>query len=201
MLGILGSGLYSRSELTNIRNKYQYAFVWNLLCCSAAPLLSSGAALSSGSAEQHIAFASPTLIGISGRGCCRQEITLHKWWSVHDGVVPLCRSWTVLKMTLVWSMMRRGINGFGVVARADIRQHHRRRSIADKFDNQAFDNYKQENGGSIFDVSLSVASLITLSVSVSVCHFGSFCARLVICYPQNATSNSLGPYFQRSFSD
>ena len=36
--------------------------------CSASPLLSSGAALSSGSAEQHTAFASPTVIGISGRG-------------------------------------------------------------------------------------------------------------------------------------
>ena len=72
-------------------------------------------------------------------------------------------------MTLVWSMMRRGINGFGVVARADIRQLHRSRSMADKFDNQTFENYKKENGGCIFDVSLSVASLITLFVSVSVC--------------------------------
>jgi len=160
--------------------------------CSASPLLSSGAALSSGSAEQHIAFASPTVIGISGRGCCRQEITLHKWWSVHDGVVPLCRSWTVLKMTLVWSMMRRGINGFGVVACADIRQHHRSRSMADKFDNQTFENYKKENGGSIFDVSISVASLITLFVSVSVCHFGFFCARLVICYPPKRNIEQFG---------
>ena len=31
-------------------------------------VFSSGAALSSGSAEQHTAFASPTVIGISGRG-------------------------------------------------------------------------------------------------------------------------------------
>lgn len=107
-------------------------------------------------------------------------------------------------MTLVWSMMRRGINGFGVVARADIRQLHRSRSMADKFDNQTFENYKKENGGCIFDVSLSVASLITLFVSVSVCLsviFGSSVHVWSFVIPQNATSNSLGPYFQRSFSD